>query len=176
MNIFWQNGVPSFQFLQHVVVQHFTKTLLCVFSSVTHLHISVYDPGAHRDPRRAGEANFRRSRFQCGGPKEREPRRARHFHPGNSTRKRGSQVCKNPHAIIQRAMRTMRLQEWLKSYHNEVDIPESFITFGRLLHLNLTNKCNKFWKKNKTLMIILHTMYEMRERSDNTNLITCRFS
>lgn len=147
MNIFWQNGVPSLQFLWHVMV---TKKLVCVFSFVTHLHISVYDPGAHRDPCRAWEADFRRSRLQCGGPKEREPWRARHFHPGNSTRKRGSQVCNNPHAIIQRAMRTTRLQDWWNSYHNKVDIPESFIPLIWQKNELLSYKLCVNWRKEAT--------------------------
>lgn len=49
----------------------------------------VYNPGALRDTRGPAEASVGRSRLQRGGPKEREPRGARHLHPGNSTRKCG---------------------------------------------------------------------------------------
>ena len=52
----------------------------------------VNDTGALRDSRGAAEAGVGRPGLQRGGAEEREPRRARHLHPGNSTGKRGSLV------------------------------------------------------------------------------------
>lgn len=78
-----------------IVNQHEAKECVC-----------LYDTGALRDTCGAAEAGDRRSGLQCGGPEEREPRRAWHLYSGNSTRKCGSLVCKNQDAIIQRSMRT----------------------------------------------------------------------
>lgn len=62
------------------------------------VYMCVNDTGALRESCGAAEASVRRSGLQRGGSEEREPRRARHIHPGNSTGKRGSLVRENENA------------------------------------------------------------------------------
>ena len=64
------------------------------------MYMCLNGTGALRDSCGAAAASVGRSGLQRGGSEEREPRRARHLHPGNSTGKRGSLVRKNRPAII----------------------------------------------------------------------------
>ncbi|KAI3376455.1 hypothetical protein L3Q82_016917 [Scortum barcoo] len=67
-----------------------------------------------------------------GGPKEREPWRAWHLYPGNSTRKRGTLVCESCHSIG-------RENAGLKSYHSKVSIPGKFFNIWLTVELELSD-------------------------------------